>query len=191
MEDSRNIDIDNIATDLNGKLDVDMTNMGTLSASAISKLKEILDGDSSGSPTGSLVNSVTIIDTYGDSNSYYIVLSNGYCVQGGFHDFLVSTSPPVTIQLLKTYANAKYELNAANTASYSGSYAAIMGGSATPFSFTNARTILTADEVTASSFRITDPVVLGGDANSYQTVSSKTVDYVVWATSGFLAAGQY
>lgn len=182
-------DIDAIATDVNGKLDTDMTNIGTLSASAISKLKEVLDGGSSSSSTGSPVNSVTIIDTYGDSTSYYIVFSNGYCIQGGFHDFLTSGASPVTITLLKTYANANYILIALNTCSYSGYAEGIMGGANTPFSYTNSQATTYSDNVTQSSFTLYDFVTAMNGGGTH--VTSVTKNSTVWATSGFLAAGQY
>jgi hypothetical protein len=86
MVDSTNlpeVDINQIATDLNGKMDKDGVN-----ATA----------------------SVCIESWHDENGNWYRVYSDGWCEQGGFYGGTISQSS-YTIPLLKAYANANYTLN--------------------------------------------------------------------------------
>lgn len=76
------VDIDEIITDLNGKADVDLTNVPT----------------SKGILTESYVN----------GTSWYRVYSDGWCEQGGYIGTVTDTS--ATINLLKTYKDTNYSV---------------------------------------------------------------------------------
>lgn len=74
------VDIDEIATDLNGKADVDLSNC----------MKP------------------HIVDTYENGTSWYRVYSDGWCEQGGY--IVGSTSAATTVNLLKSMPNTEYVL---------------------------------------------------------------------------------
>lgn len=72
------VDIDKIATDLNGKADVDLTNC----------------------------TKPHIVETYVNGTSWYRVYSDGWCEQGG--RLSVSSNQTVTITFLKPFVNTNY-----------------------------------------------------------------------------------
>ena len=78
------VDIDDIATDLNGKADVDLTNC----------------------------TKPHIIDTYINGTSWYRVYSDGWCEQGGITSGKNSTND--SIILLKEYSDTNYVVTATN-----------------------------------------------------------------------------
>ena len=53
-------------------------------------------------------NLITIVDSYENSYSWYIIYSNGFCRQGGYS---TSTSATTTINLLKPYKDSYYTVN--------------------------------------------------------------------------------
>lgn len=66
--DKNNVDIDNIATDLSGKADVDLTNVApTKTFANVMNSAEIR----------------TVVETYQNGNSWYRVWSDNWCEQGG------------------------------------------------------------------------------------------------------------
>lgn len=78
-------DIDNIATDLNGKADRDLTNC----------------------------TKPYVTETYRNGTSWYRVWSDGWCEQGGIYDYGSSIqSTSVNISLLKSFSNTNYTLEA-------------------------------------------------------------------------------
>jgi hypothetical protein len=74
------VDIDEIATDLNGKADVDLSNC----------------------------TKPHIVETYVNGSSWYRVYSDGWCEQGGVTSW--SNNTTLTINLLKTYINTNYNV---------------------------------------------------------------------------------
>lgn len=75
------VDIDEIATDLNGKADTDLSNVPTS--------KGILS------------------ESYVNGTSWYRVYSDGWCVQGGYN---AGTSNPSSVVFLKPFIDANYSL---------------------------------------------------------------------------------
>lgn len=82
------VDIDEIATDLNGKADVDYTN-----CSYIPMRNDV----------------VHIIETYANDTSWYRVYSDGWCEQGG------NMQTTATVTFLKPFSNANYSVIATLT----------------------------------------------------------------------------
>lgn len=89
------VDIDQVATDLNGKMDKDMTNMGPLPTSVIDKFKEAL-GE-------------TVIKTYVSGTSGYRIWSDGYCEQWG--NVVVTDNNQPTVTMVKSFADLNYIIN--------------------------------------------------------------------------------
>lgn len=87
------VDIDEIATDLNNKADVDLTNVSAVNM------------------TTAMENSNTpvIIETYNYNNSWYRIWSNGWCEQGGQTTTDTNVSS-ITVNLLKEFADTSYSL---------------------------------------------------------------------------------
>lgn len=86
------VDIDEITTDLNGKADVDLSN--------VPSSKGIL------------------VESYGNSTSWYRVYSDGWCVQGGH--FTATTTGANTITLLKPFADNSYSISFNRYSGYGG-----------------------------------------------------------------------
>lgn len=74
------VDIDEIATDLNGKADVDLSNC----------------------------TKPHIVETYINGTSWYRVWSDGWCEQGGYYSNVAQAT--ITIYLLKSYSSSNYDL---------------------------------------------------------------------------------
>ena len=79
------VDIDEIATDLNGKADVDLTNCTTLTPVHC------------------------VVETYINGTSWYRVYDDGWCEQGG-QVTATTNNAGLKISLLKPYANTNYRL---------------------------------------------------------------------------------
>ena len=88
------VDIDEIATDLNGKADVDLTN--------VPSSKGILT------------------ESYVNGTSWYRVYSDGWCEQGG--RYLIQTSGSGTINFLKTFRDTNYAIFNCKTSSDSSTW---------------------------------------------------------------------
>jgi hypothetical protein len=88
------VDIDDIATDLNGKADVDLTNTSP-SSSFASTL------DTAGIRT--------IVETYSNDWSWYRVYSDGWCEQGGQATASTNYSASGTVVFLKEFRDTKYQ----------------------------------------------------------------------------------
>lgn len=84
------VDIDEIATDLNGKADVDLSN--TIPAISFATAMN----------TAGIR---TVVETYVNGTSWYRVYSDGWCEQGGY---VGSGSAPTTVTLLKTMTDTNY-----------------------------------------------------------------------------------
>lgn len=84
------VDIDEIATDLNGKADVDLTN-----ATPTSNFATALN----------TVGIKTVVETYVNGASWYRVYSDGWCEQGGYAGNGISS-----VSFLKVFANTDYTL---------------------------------------------------------------------------------
>lgn len=97
------VDIDEIATDLNGKADVDLSNVPT----------------SKGILTESYVN----------GTSWYRVYSDGWCEQGGYQLTLSAANTMVKISLLKPYKDGNYTVVATNAGSSATNYYNVKVGS--------------------------------------------------------------
>ena len=97
------VDIDEIATDLNGKADVDLSNVPT----------------SKGILTESYVN----------GTSWYRVYSDGWCEQGGYQLTLSAANTMVKINLLKPYKDGNYTVVATNAGSSATNYYNVKVGS--------------------------------------------------------------
>lgn len=83
------VDLDEIATDLNGKCDVDGTN----------------------------ATFAHITETYSNGTSWYKVYSNGWCEQGGLTTS-ISTGGNVTITMLKVFVDTGYNLLISSNGAY-------------------------------------------------------------------------
>lgn len=79
------VDIDEIATDLNSKADVDLTNC----------------------------TKPHIVDTYENGTDWYRVYSDGWCEQGGYGK-ASSAGSNYTVNLLKSFTNTNYTVNITN-----------------------------------------------------------------------------
>jgi hypothetical protein len=89
------VDIDEIATDLNGKADTDLTNT-TPSISFATAMN-----------TAGIR---TVIETYVNGTSWYRVYSDGWCEQGCNNFTAGSTGAYRTVSLLKPYKDANYSV---------------------------------------------------------------------------------
>ncbi len=98
------VDIDEIATDLNGKADVDLSNVPTS--------KGILT------------------ESYHNGASWYRVYSDGFCEQGGSFDGAGAANTFVKVSLLKPYANTNYTVVATNTGTITTAYSVKVGSGA-------------------------------------------------------------
>ena len=76
------VDIDEIATDLNGKADVDLSNC----------------------------TKPHIVETYVNGASWYRVYSDGWCEQGGVYTSSLGNNVKITVNLLKQYINTNYNI---------------------------------------------------------------------------------
>lgn len=103
-------DIDQIATDLNGKADTDLTNLSNGLANTICKTKP------STSSTASSAKPAVVVQNYRSGKNWYRVYSDKWCEQGGY-----SSTATTTINLLKTYADTSYGI-------YSGQESSSTGG---------------------------------------------------------------
>lgn len=95
------VDIDEIATDLNGKADADLSNVPTS--------KGILT------------------ESYHNGTSWYRVYSDGFCEQGGSFDGAGAANTFVKVSLLKPYANTNYTVVATNTGTITTAYTVKVG----------------------------------------------------------------
>ena len=93
------VDIDEIATDLNGKADVDLSNC----------------------------TKPHIVETYENGTSGYTVYSNGLCEQWGFLVNLAGANTWTEVALLKTYKDANYNASVTNAGSAATAYAVKAG----------------------------------------------------------------
>lgn len=91
------VDIDEIATDLNGKADVDLSNC----------------------------TSPHIIETYVNGASWYRVYSDGWCEQGGMDTYTFTQDRKATIQLLKIFQDTNYTLIVNSGSTTSTSYVSV------------------------------------------------------------------
>lgn len=103
------VDIDEIATDLNGKADVDLSN----TTPAISFATAM-----------NTAGIRTVVETYVNGTSWYRVYSDGWCEQGGYQTS--GTESLITVTMLQTYTDTNYTLIAqiSNTISSTSSSAA-------------------------------------------------------------------
>lgn len=85
------VDIDEIATDLNGKADTDLSN----TTPAISFATALNNAGIR-----------TIVETYHSGASWYRVYSDGFCEQGGY----ITSASGSSISLLKNYADTNYSI---------------------------------------------------------------------------------
>lgn len=89
------VDIDEIATDLNGKADVDLNNVSIIS---------------SFSSTLNTAGIRTVVESYQNGTDWYRIWSDGWCEQGGV--YTVTSASPHTILLLKKMSNTNYNISA-------------------------------------------------------------------------------
>ena len=89
------VDIDEIATDLNGKVDIDLSNaVPTLVFAALLNTAGIR----------------TVIETYTSGTSWYRIWSDGWCEQGGVLDKGSASISTENIILLKPYKDTDYNV---------------------------------------------------------------------------------
>lgn len=88
------VDIDEIATDLARKADIDLANSTPTSAFATAL---------------NTAGIRTVVEAYVDGTSWYRVWSDGWCEQGGISLSRLSTSAE-TVKLLKSYIDTNYQL---------------------------------------------------------------------------------
>ena len=94
-------DIDNIATDLNGKVDVDLSNLSNgLTNTICTTAATTVSTASSATPA-------VIVENYSNDTSWYRVYSDGWCEQGG-----IITAHNTLVNLLKEYNSTNYIINA-------------------------------------------------------------------------------
>ena len=108
------VDIDEIATDLNGKADIDLSNTAPTISFATAM---------------NTVGIRTVVETYQNGTSWYRVYSDGWCEQGD--SAYVASSR--TIYLLKAFASTNYNVSA--MCGSGGSYAGVSGDTQTTTSF--------------------------------------------------------
>lgn len=86
------VDIDEIATDLNGKADVDLSNTNLSTFATKMNTAGIR----------------TIVETYSNGASWYRVYSDGWCEQGGYVNPIPSGLTGSSVVFLKEFANTDY-----------------------------------------------------------------------------------
>ena len=95
------VDIDEISTDLNGKADVDLSNLSNGLANTICTTKATTTS------TASNAIPAVIVENYVNGTSWYRVYSDGWCEQG---DSYASTTSNSSIALLKNYVDTNYSV---------------------------------------------------------------------------------
>lgn len=117
------VDINQIATDLNGKADVDLTN-ATPSSSFASTLN-----------TAGIR---TVVESYSNGSNFYRVYSDGWVEQGGVYAGTYTADGIYTISLLKEMASTDYYYTALGQAN--GSSATSNWGTGAPYLSTRTTT---------------------------------------------------
>lgn len=109
------VDIDTIATDLNGKADRDLINLTNgLTNTICSTAATTTSSASSARPA-------VVVENYVNGTSWYRVWSDGWCEQGGVSPSAGDSSSN-TINLLKSYKDTNYSIFFAQNAGVEGSY---------------------------------------------------------------------
>ena len=92
------VDIDEIATDLNGKADVDLANL------SLGLTNTICTTPATTTSTASSATPAVVTENYVNGTSWYRVYSDGWCEQGGY----CSGSTSYNITFLKAFINTDY-----------------------------------------------------------------------------------
>lgn len=97
------VDIDQIATDLNGKADVDLTNLSNGLANTICTTPATTTS------TASSATPAVIVENYKNGTSWYRIYSDGWCEQGGAITLTQGASNVLyTFSLLKPFVDTNY-----------------------------------------------------------------------------------
>lgn len=110
------VDIDEVVTDLNGKADVDLSNLSNGLANTICTTKPTTTS------TASSTTPAVVVENYVNGTSWYRVYSDGWCEQGG-----TVSGEYVQVYFLKPYANTNYNIQVtiSSTSEGGAAYAAV------------------------------------------------------------------
>ena len=98
------VDIDEVATDLNGKADRDLSNLSNGLANTVCTTPATTTSSASSARPA------VVVENYVNGASWYRVWSDGWCEQGGIYSQSNAQSTETTITLLKAYPNTNYKV---------------------------------------------------------------------------------